>query len=119
MSSLTDPYAVPDAPADPEHAALDLIVRLPREILHVERFTDVLQEYCSLLHAEGCFAGLSWRDAKQVAVAVSFDVCARADAQEFLHGRARNVLAGRDGMTWDDRDGAARALTVAAQVLAL
>jgi hypothetical protein len=32
-------YIVPDSPADPEIAALELIVRLPAAILHTEGFT--------------------------------------------------------------------------------
>jgi hypothetical protein len=111
-------YTVPDSPADPEAAALELIVRLPKEILHRDDFMPVLQEYCSLLDAEGCFAGLSWSDAKNIAAAVSFDLISRDDAQEFIAQRARNVL-GADGMMWDDRDGAARALNTAATVLGL
>ncbi len=60
-------YTVPTDPADPEHAALELIVRLPADILDSTAFTTVLQQYCSLLHAQGCFTGLCWPDAKAVA----------------------------------------------------
>jgi hypothetical protein len=115
---MTASYAVPDNPADPEAAALELIVRLPQEILHRDDFTPVLQEFCSVLDAEGCFPGLSWSDAKSIAAAVSFDLVSRDDAQEFIAQRARNVLGG-DGMTWDDQQGAARALNIAATVLGL
>jgi hypothetical protein len=119
-------YTVPDDPPDPESAALELIVRLPADILRTAAFTTVLQDYCSVLHAEGAFAGLSWADAKQVAAAVSFDVTHRYDirkqtegAADFIAARARRVLAATDGTMWDDRDGAARALNIAARVLAL
>ena len=105
--------------ADPEAAALELIVRLPADILDSDAFRDVLRDYCSVLSAEGAFTGLSWLDAKQVAAAVSCDVCTRDDAADFLRNRARNVLAGTDGMAWRDRDGAARALNIAATVLGL
>jgi hypothetical protein len=37
-------YTVPDKPTDPEAAALELIVRLPADILHTAAFTTVLQE---------------------------------------------------------------------------
>ena len=60
-------YSVPDQPADPETAALEMIVRLPADILGSTAFTTVLQDYCGVLHAENCFAGLTWVDAKQVA----------------------------------------------------
>jgi hypothetical protein len=112
-------YDIPDNPPDPEAAALELIVRLPADILRTAAFTTVLQDYCSVLHAEGAFAGLSWPDAKQIAAAVSFDVTQREDAADFIAGRARRVLGGTDGMVWRDRDGAARALNIAAKVLAL
>jgi hypothetical protein len=112
-------YTVPDNPADPEGAALELIVRLPADILHTTRFTAELQDYCGVLHAEGAFAGLTWADAKQVAAAVSFDVVTRDNAADFLRNRARNVLAGTDNMPWRSRDRAARALNIAATVLGL
>jgi hypothetical protein len=111
-------YDVPDNPTDPEGAALELIVRLPVTILHRDDFVPVLQEFCSLLHAEGCFAGLSWSDAKNIAAAVAFDAVMRDDAVAFIAQRARNVLGG-DGLMWDDQQGAARALNIAARVLAL
>jgi hypothetical protein len=79
----------------------------------------VLQDYCGVLHAEGAFAGLAWDDAKAIAAAVSWDVIARDDAADFLRNRARNALAGADNMPWVDREGAARALNIAATVLGL
>jgi hypothetical protein len=112
-------YTVPDSPADPEAAALELIVRLPAAILHTEGFTPILQDYCTLLHAEGAFAGLSWTDAKNIAAAVSLDITSCEDAERFIRRRARSVLGSRDGMEWDDRDGAVRALNIAATVLGL
>jgi hypothetical protein len=78
-----------------------------------------LQDYCSVLDAECAFAGLSWADAKPVAAAICFDVCNRDDAADFLRNRARNVLAGVDNMAWHNRDGAARALNIAATALGL
>jgi hypothetical protein len=97
-------------------------VRLPVEILHPEfphLLTDVLQDYCGVLHAEGAFAGLTWSDAKDLAAAISFDVVMCDDAADFLRNRARNVLAGTDNMGWQNREGAARALNIAAAVLGL
>ena len=115
-------YTVPDSPADPEAAALELIVRLPVEVLHPQfpdMLTEVLQDYCGVLHAEGAFAGLSWADAKAIAAAVSFDAVTRDDAADFMRNRARNVLAGTDNMSWHNRDRAARALNIAATALGL
>jgi hypothetical protein len=116
---MTTTYTVPDNPADPEAAALELIVRLPAEIMHIEGYTPILQDYCSVLDAEGCFAGLSWSDAKALATAICFDACNRDDAEAFIRNRARNVLAGTDNMPWQNPAGAARALNIAAAVLAL
>jgi hypothetical protein len=94
----TTTYTAPDNPPDPEAAALDLIVRLPADILHTTALSTVLQDYCGVLHAEGAFAGLSWDDAKNIAAAVSFDVVTRDDAADFIRNRARNALAGSDNM---------------------
>ncbi|GAC1408440.1 MAG: hypothetical protein NVSMB60_29750 [Mycobacterium sp.] len=43
----------------------------------------------------------------------------RDDAADFLRNRARNVLAGTNNMPWHNREGAARALNIAATVLGL
>ncbi len=53
------PYTVPEHPDNPEAAALELIVRLPADILDSAAFTAVLQEYAGVLHAENCFTGRS------------------------------------------------------------
>ena len=119
---MTTTYTVPTNPTDVEAAALELIVRLPREVLTDEcpdELTAALQDYAGVLHAEGAFAGLSWADAKAIAAAVSFDVMQRDDAADFLRNRARNVLAGTDNMEWHNREHAARALNIAATVLGL
>jgi hypothetical protein len=55
---MTTTYTVPINPADPEAAALDLIVALPATLLDTSAFTPVLQDFCGLLHAEGAFTGL-------------------------------------------------------------
>lgn len=113
----TTTYSVPINPADPETAALDLIVRLPAALLATDAFTPVLQDFCGLLHAEGALAGLSWHDARQIAAALALDACQHDDPAEVIRGRARHVLAGSDGTTWRDRQGAVRALNTAASVL--
>jgi hypothetical protein len=58
-------------------------------------------------------------DARQIAAAVSWDVISRDDAADFLRNRARNVLADVDGIVWQNREAAARALNIAATVLGL
>jgi hypothetical protein len=116
---MTTTYTVPDNPADPEAAALELIVRLPADLLGTNAFTSVLQDYCGALEVEGAFAGLSWSDAKAIAAAISFDVCNREDAADFLMIRSQNALGGHDGMASDDRISAALAMNIAARVLGL
>jgi hypothetical protein len=81
--------------------------------------TEVMQDYTGVLHAEGAFAGLSWPDARAVAAAICFDACNRDDAADFIRNRARNVLGCTDNMPWQNREGAARALNIAASVLGL
>lgn len=113
-------YAVPDDPTDPEAAALELIVRLPGQVIEggaSPMLTEVLQHYSSLLHAEGAFAGLSWSDAKAIASAAAFDAVTRGDAADFLRDRARRILDGTDNMPWHNREGSARALNIAAHVI--
>jgi hypothetical protein len=126
MLSQKSNYSPPDNPADPEAAALELIVRLPASISDVlaaeveaAGLTQILQDYCGALDAEGAFSGLSWADAKPVAAAVCFDIMNRDDAADFIRNRARNVLAGTDNMRWEHREKAARALNIAATVLGL
>jgi len=76
-------YIVPDNPADPEAAALDLIERPTRRDSAHGAFTEVLQDYCSVPHADGAFAGLEWADARQIAAAVSWDVISRDERRRF------------------------------------
>jgi hypothetical protein len=79
----------------------------------------VLQDYCSVPHADGAHAGLEWADARQIAAAVTWMSSAAMSAADFLRNRARNVLADVDGMVWQNREAAARALNIAATVLGL
>ncbi|HSS24778.1 MAG TPA: hypothetical protein VLL82_10340 [Mycobacterium sp.] len=48
---------------------------------------------------------------------MGFDVTQHEDAADVMGDRARNVLAGIDGIPWQDREGAARAFNIAATVL--
>jgi hypothetical protein len=72
-------------------------------------------------HGTGCwvFSTATWDDAKNIAAAVAFDATTRDDAADFLRNHARNVLSGADNMDWQDREGVARALNIAATVLGL
>jgi hypothetical protein len=123
----TPNYTVPDNPADPEAAALELIVCMPTsaptrltEAAEAAGLAEVLQDYTGMLHAEGAFAGLSWADAKPVAAAICFDICLRENAVDFMRWRAGKILGGgTDNMPWCSREGAARALNIAATVLGL
>ncbi len=115
----TTTYTVPANPPDAESAALELIARLP-PLVGAEHFTRRLRDYCAALRVEGVFAGLSWRDAKQVAAAIVSDVMHRDDPAAALRRRARHVLAGDAGeWGWCARGGAARALNIAAAVLGI
>jgi hypothetical protein len=60
-------------PADPETAALDLLVGAAETATGTTAFRAVLQDLAGALHAEGALAGLAWGDARLVAAAVSFD----------------------------------------------
>ena len=94
---------------------------MPAVAMHAPaEMCEVFQEFCGMLQLEGCFAGLSWADAKAVAAAVSFDACTRDDAADFMPEsgakRTRAVSTTWRGAT---AEGAARALNIAATVLGL
>jgi len=105
-------------PADPETAALDLLVQAAEAATGSSAFRAVLQDLAGALHAEGVLAGLAWVDARLVAGAVSFDACTAADPVGSLRGRAAAVRAGR-GPRCIDPAGVAQALDGAATVLDL
>lgn len=104
--------AISTPPADPESAALDLLVQAADTATGSTAFHALLQDLAGALHAEGALSGLSWADARLVAAAVSFE----ADPIGSLRGRAAAVRAGR-GPRCANRSGVARALDVAATVL--
>jgi hypothetical protein len=108
-------YVVPDDPADPQAAALELIVRLPEVVMNDSGAREALQELTAMLDAETAFAGMSWHDAKHAAAAIMVDALERDDAPERLRARAQRV--GHDGMTWDNPAKMARALSIGATVL--
>jgi hypothetical protein len=116
---MTATYEVPDNPADPEAAALELIVR-STEVLDDRVVSAGVQEFALLLDVEGALAGMSWPDARQAAAAIAFDsVLLLGKAVESLRRRATDALAGCDGKPWEDQWAAARALNIAAEVLGL
>jgi hypothetical protein len=120
VGGVNDTYTVPESPADPQAAALELIQRFPHEVIgRDDPPREVLAALAALLAGAGAFAGLSWHDAKHAAAAIVVDLISREDAPGFLLQRADRALDGSDGMRWDDPALMSRALTVAAQVVAL
>lgn len=111
---MTTPTSTP--PADPESAALDVLVQAAEAATGSTVFRAALQDLAGALDAEGALAGLAWVDARLVAAAVSFDACTAADPVGSLRRRAGAVRAGR-GPRCVDPAGIAQALDVAATVL--
>ncbi|RDH75496.1 amino acid aminotransferase [Mycolicibacterium moriokaense] len=111
---MTTAIGVP--PADPESAALELLVDAAETATGSAAFRAILQDLAGLLHAEGALAGLAWEDARLVAAAVSFDACTAADPVGSLRRRAAAMRTGR-GPRCVDSAGIAQAIDVAATVL--
>lgn len=114
---MTNMYTAPADPADPEAAALDLIVRAAETATGSAAFRAVLQDLAGLLQLERVFIGLAWADARLVAAAISFDACTQDDPAAALRERAAAADAARDQVAWSDRTAAVRALDIAAAVL--
>src|ERR1700693_2442004 len=91
---------------DPERAALAMIIALPAEMLHSDRFALVLCSFAALLAEDHCFAGLCWPDAKRVATAICHELV--GGSADRLHIRGRDALAAAAGMGWGGRGGAGR-----------
>jgi hypothetical protein len=106
-------YAIPDPDADPENAALQLIIRLPAKILHTDRRALVWHAYAAVLAEEHAFQGLGWPDAKLCASMIAAAIT-RPGAADVLLNHARDALAGTDGIAWRNRDLVARAFVIAA-----
>ncbi|MCF6386528.1 amino acid aminotransferase [Mycobacterium sp. MBM] len=119
MSAAPSVYAVPDSPADPVSAALELIVRVPADLLGVEHLRAALQELTLMLDAADAFVGLTWLDARQVAAAVAYDACSGQDAAVSMRRRAVNVRSDSGRTVWDNPVRAAAALDIAAEVMSL
>lgn len=121
MTAPNTAYTVPENPADPEAAALELVVRLPADLSDPRESTAdvraVFQDFAGVLSAAGAFTGMTWRDARHAAVAIVADAIYRDDGPGSLRQRAARVLDGTDNMAWDDPQRMALALTVGAEVL--
>jgi hypothetical protein len=78
---------------------------------------ETLQELTVMLDAENTFADMSWHDARHAAAAVLVDALENDDVVPSLLARAERARNGSDGMSWDDPDKMARALSISATVL--
>ncbi|BCQ08259.1 hypothetical protein JMUB5695_01684 [Mycobacterium heckeshornense] len=104
-------------PPDPARAALDVVIRTPAMLAESPALLAALRGYAALLDAADAFRGLSWFDARHVALAAAFDRFVHANAAEFLRFRAARAETGGDGMRWDDPAAVSRAFHIAAEVL--
>jgi hypothetical protein len=77
-----------------------------------------LSVVCNSFRDRGGAGDWSRADARLVAAAISHDAVVVGDGAEALRRRAASVLSQRDETPWADRAASARALTVAAAVLA-
>ena len=91
---MTTTQIHPPVPADPEAAALDLIVAAAEEVTGGTVFRQPLRFFCSLPADEGVLGGLTWHDARLVAAAISFDACTENNPAASLRFRARIVGGG-------------------------
>lgn len=80
-------------PADPESAALDLIVQAA-EAVGGTALRAVLQDLTGALQVEGAFAGLVWDDARLAAAAIAYDALTDDDPVGSLRIRAGSMRAG-------------------------
>lgn len=102
--------------ADPESAALDLIVRIAEAVPGAGALLASLQHLASALHIEGALAGIAtFGDARIAAAAITEAACTSDDPVGALRIRAAAMRAG----CWDcaDSQGLAQALDAAATVL--
>lgn len=112
---MTTTYTPPIDPADPEAAALNLIVEAAETATGSTAFRPILQELAGLLQVEGALAGLTWHDAKLTAAAIAFDVVMSPRPARSLRTRADCVIDGWPSTT--DQASVARALNTAAALV--
>jgi hypothetical protein len=98
-----------------EQRALAIVRNLPGDLLESDTVSLVTAAYAAVLAEDGCFKGMRWPDAKAVAEAIARAITYRTDAVDVLLNRARDVLAGADGVGWVNRPKAAEALRIAAR----
>jgi hypothetical protein len=106
-------------PADPESAALDLIVRIAEAVPGAVALRASLQHLAGALQIEGALSGLATvADARLAAATITEAACTADDPVGSLRIRAASMRAG----CWDDprcanTEGLAQALDAAATVL--
>lgn len=103
-------------PADPETAALDLIVQIAESVPGADALRASLQNLAGVLHLEGALAGLATMDDARLAAATIAEAAVTADDPVgALRIRAAATRAGCSDCT--DPRGLALALDGAATVL--
>lgn len=112
---MTTTYTPPIHPADPEAAALDLIVEAAEAATGSTAFRAVLQDVAGLLQVEGALTGLTWPDARLVAAAIAFDVVMSPSPARSLRTRANRILDGWPATV--EEASVARALNTAAALV--
>src|SRR4051812_5499383 len=85
--------AISTPPADPESAALDLIVHAA-EAVGSTALRAVLQDLAGALQVEGALAGLAWDDARLAAAGIAYDALTSDDPVGSLQIRAGSMRAG-------------------------
>jgi hypothetical protein len=105
-------------PADPETAALNLLVDAAETATGSTAFRAVLQDLAGALSAEGALAGLAWADAQLATAAIAYDACMVDDPVRSLRSRAASLRTGYR-LRCANPEGIAQALDVAAAVLEL
>ena len=110
---MTTPTSAP--PADPETAALDLLVRIAEAVPGATALRAVLCDFAAALHIEGALAGLSTTaDARLAAATIAETLVTAEDPVGTLRIRAAVIRAG----CWDctNPDALAQVLDAAASV---
>jgi hypothetical protein len=103
-------------PADPESAALDLLVDAAETVTGGAAFRPVLQDLAGVLLVEGVLTGLAWADAQLAAAAISYETCTATDPARELRSRAASLRAGYR-LRCADPEGIAQALDAAANAV--
>jgi hypothetical protein len=105
-------------PTDPESDALRLLIHAAESATGSTALREPMTDLAGALLAEQAFTGLVWGDARLAAAAIAHDAATVDDAAHALRCRAADLRAGRFAAWCADPEGVARALTIAATVLA-